>query len=176
MAPSDLKGRLIYIGLGSNLGNRLRNLREGVRRLSEVVEVLRASSVYETEPVDVPSLQPPFLNAVIEGRASLGPEELVFEFKRIEGELGRAFDVPPLSPRPLDLDLLLVEGLEGRFGFVEIPHPRMFERAFVLLPLSELRPDLLGPDGRPISDRAWELSRAQPVKWHAPWWALLCLK
>ena len=163
-----MRGRLIYVGLGSNLGNRLENLRKGVGRLSRVVEVLRASSVYETAPVGVPSRQPSFLNAVVECRSTLGPEELVREFKRIEAELGRDLSAPPLSPTALDLDLLLVEGLEGRFGEVELPHPRMFERAFVLVPLSELRPDLVGPDGRPIVERAAELSRVQRVAWHAP--------
>ena len=165
--------RLAYAGLGSNVGNRLRNLREGVGRLSRVVEVLRASSVYETAPVGVPGRQPPFLNAVVECMSSLGPGELVREFKRIEAELGRDLGAPPLSPRPLDLDLLVVEGLEGRFGEVELPHPRMFERAFVLVPLSELRPDLSGPNGRPIPELAAELSKSQRVVWHAPPWALL---
>lgn len=168
-----MSGRLAYVGLGSNIGNRLRNLREGVGRLSRIVEVLRASSVYETAPLGVPDRQPPFLNAVLECAAPLGPEELVCEFKRIEAELGRDLSAPPLSPRPLDLDLLIVEGLEGRFGEVELPHPRMFERAFVLVPLSELRPDLKAPNGRLISELAAELSRAQRVAWHAPPWALL---
>ncbi|HIE09956.1 MAG TPA: 2-amino-4-hydroxy-6-hydroxymethyldihydropteridine diphosphokinase [Armatimonadetes bacterium] len=168
MAASHLRGRLIYVGLGSNLGNRLKNLREGVRRLSLIVEVLRASSVYETDPVGVPSRQPPFLNAVLECKGALGPEELVEEFKRIEAEIGRDLSSPPLSPRPIDLDLLLVEGLEGKFGEVELPHPRMFERAFVLVPLSELRPDLLGPKGRPISEMARILRGKQKVLWHAP--------
>jgi len=168
-----LKERLAYIGLGSNLGNRLKNLREGVGRLSSFLKVVRASSVYETAPLGVRSVQPPFLNAVLECRTSLWPEELVRNFKRIEEELGRDLKAPPLSPRPLDLDLLLVEGLEGRFGHVELPHPRMFERAFVLVPLSELRPDLKGPDGRPLPEIALELSREQEVAWHAPPWALL---
>lgn len=170
MAPSRLRGSLIliYVGLGSNLGNRMKNLREGMRRISQVVKVIRASSVYQTAPVGVPDRQLPFLNVVVECGAELGPEELVCQFKRIEAELGRDHFAPLLSPRPLDIDLLLFEGLEGKFGQVEIPHPRMFERAFVLVPLSELRPDLLGPDGRPVSERAEELSRAQPVIWHAP--------
>ncbi len=154
--------------MGSNWGNRLAHLRRAVKELSRLVRILRASSVYETEPVGVSERQPSFLNAVVEAVSDLRPDELVDEFKRIESALGRDLNAPPLSPRSADLDLLLVEGLSGRWGEVVVPHPRMFERAFVLVPLSELRPDLRTPEGKPISEAALELASRQGVRWHAP--------
>lgn len=126
-----------YVGLGSNLGDRLENLRRAVERLdaSDGVDVVRTSSVYETDPVGPP--QPDFLNAVAEISTDLGPHELLARCKAIEAELGRT-PGERWGPREIDLDLLLYGGERIDTGELVVPHPRMNERAFVLVPLREL--------------------------------------
>lgn len=136
----------VYISLGSNVGDRAGNLLLGVRGLLDVgLEVRRLSNVYETEPIEHKS-QPPFLNMVAEiGNKNLpSPESLLARLLRIEYSLGRRRDVPK-GPRTIDLDLLLYAKEKRATDFLTLPHPRLHERRFVLVPLAELAPRLVHP-------------------------------
>ena len=132
-----------YVGLGSNLGNRLGNLRSGLRELEERVGPAFCSDAYETAPVGIES-QPDFLNAVCKIESSLEPGELLAEMLAAEASMGRVRSVPG-GPRSLDLDLLLYgDAVIDTPGLV-VPHARMHERAFVLVPLAEIAPDVVHP-------------------------------
>ena len=139
-----------YLGLGSNLGDRLENLRSGVRLLAARpgVVVVRSSRVYETEPVGPP--QPPFLNAVVEVRTDLEPRGLLEACRAIEEELGRV-RTERWGPRTIDVDLLTFGELVLDERDLVVPHPRMHERGFVLVPLHELDPDPMLPGGRHLA-------------------------
>jgi len=140
----------IYLGLGSNLGDRLANLGRAVRELEERgVSVLRSSRVYETDPVGGPP-QPEFLNAVLEVRTELEPRELLKVCLEVESETGRVRG-ERWGPRVIDLDLLTYGGIEMDEPELTLPHPRMHERAFVLVPLLELDADPPLPGGRRVS-------------------------
>jgi 2-amino-4-hydroxy-6-hydroxymethyldihydropteridine diphosphokinase len=141
-----------YLGLGSNVGDRLGHLRAAVELLSEHgVKVTAGSSVYETEPVGEILDQPDFLNAAVAIETELGPEELLDTCKAIEVERGRVLDAPHHSPRPLDVDLLLLGDLELETERLTLPHPQVTARRFVLVPLLELDPELTLPDGTRLS-------------------------
>jgi 2-amino-4-hydroxy-6-hydroxymethyldihydropteridine diphosphokinase len=141
-----------YLGLGSNVGDRLAHLRGAVELLGERgVEVTARSSVYETEPVGEILDQPDFLNAVIAIRTELGPEELLDVCKTVEVERGRVFGGPRHGPRPLDVDLLLLGDLELVTDRLTLPHPEVAARRFVMVPLLELDPGLCLPDGTRLS-------------------------
>ncbi|HEV8575410.1 MAG TPA: 2-amino-4-hydroxy-6-hydroxymethyldihydropteridine diphosphokinase [Dehalococcoidia bacterium] len=129
----------VYVGLGANIGNREANLRMALRGLTSMARVEALSSLYETEP-EGPE-QPPFLNAVCRIETGLEPESLLRFLKSLEHEIGRRSGGRRWGPRPIDLDILLYEDrvLEGRE--LTVPHPRMAERAFVLVPLAEIAPD-----------------------------------
>jgi len=146
--------RVGYLGLGSNVGEREENLRAAVRMLGERgVEVEAVSSVYETEPVGEVLGQADFLNAAIRIRTELEPEALLDACKEVEVERGRDLDAARHSPRPLDVDLLLLGELELATDRLTLPHPEVTSRRFVLAPLLELDPGLaLPPDGRRLSD------------------------
>ena len=136
--------KTVYLALGSNLGDRVARLREAVERLEAAeVHILRRSPVYDTEPQDVVD-QGWFLNAVIEAETMLFPMQLLERTQRIEREMGRPRGKIG-SPRVIDIDILLY----GRFVIhtpqLEIPHPRMTGRRFVLEPLAALTPDLRHP-------------------------------
>jgi 2-amino-4-hydroxy-6-hydroxymethyldihydropteridine diphosphokinase len=142
--------RQAFLGLGSNVGDRLRNLRFAVHSLEEAsVVVETASHVYLTEPLGYTS-QDPFLNAVLEVSTELAPLDLLELCQRIEDRAGRERTVR-WGPRTLDIDILLYEDTEASAKYLTIPHPRMLERRFVLEPLSELADEL--PD-RTTIDRA----------------------
>ena len=133
-----------YLALGSNLGDRLELLRAAVRQLSEVdgVEVVRSSRVYETEPVGPP--QPAYLNAVVEVHTDLEPAELLAATRAVEDALGRVRG-ERWGPRNIDIDILTFdEATIDQPGLV-VPHPRMHERGFVLVPLGELEADPMLP-------------------------------
>jgi 2-amino-4-hydroxy-6-hydroxymethyldihydropteridine diphosphokinase len=134
----------VFIGLGSNLGDRRALLARGLASLAEAgFGVTRESSLYLTEPVDAPP-QGWFVNAVAAGRTSLTPEELLGACLEVERSLGRERTVHH-GPRTLDLDILIY-GDERREGpGLTLPHPRLHERRFVLAPLCELAPDLRHP-------------------------------
>ena len=135
-----------YISLGSNLGDRPGYLLLAVRgMLAAGVEVIRLSSIYETEPVDNLN-QPSFLNMVAELRGSTlpAPEQVMARLLRIEYALGRTREVP-LGPRTIDLDLLICKDALSNSEFLKLPHPRLHLRRFVLVPLNELAPRLIHP-------------------------------
>jgi len=137
-----------YLGLGSNVGDREGHLRAAVELLGQRgVEVEAVSSFYETEPIGEILDQPDFLNAAVRIRTELEPEALLDVCKEIEAERGRALDAPRHSPRPLDVDLLLLGDLELRTDRLTLPHPEVRSRRFVLAPLLELDPALTLPDG-----------------------------
>ncbi|WP_042203345.1 2-amino-4-hydroxy-6-hydroxymethyldihydropteridine diphosphokinase [Paenibacillus camerounensis] len=129
-----------YIALGANLGNREGTLKEALQRLDrhEAIEVVRCSSIYETEPVGYLD-QPQFLNMAAALRTTLAPEALLQAMLEIENQLGRVRDIR-YGPRTVDLDLLWVDGQTLDTPELTLPHPRMMERAFVLVPLSDIVP------------------------------------
>lgn len=155
---------VVFLGLGGNLGDRAANLREARRRLVQGgVEIDRCSSLYETEPWGVAD-QPRFLNAVCRGHTEVDPEALLRLAKRIEAEMGR---VPTVryGPRPIDIDILLYDQRTLATGELTIPHPRLRERAFVLVPLAEIAPDLRLPgDGRTARELLAALGEAGSVR------------
>jgi len=132
----------IYLGIGTNMGNRLKNIHQALDLLEEYdVNVLRISTITETDPVDGPP-QNKFLNGVIEAQTKINPHLLLQSLKRIEKSLGRT-NTGRNGPRPIDLDILLYDDKVIEDDDLVIPHPRMFERAFVMEPLKELAPDLV---------------------------------
>jgi 2-amino-4-hydroxy-6-hydroxymethyldihydropteridine diphosphokinase len=151
--PTRILSRAVeaYVGLGSNLGDRLGNLREAVRLLARRpgVEVRRSSRVYETDPVGGPE-QPRYLNAVVEVFTRLGPRELLEACLGVERSMGRA-RTERWGPRLIDLDVLTYDREEVDEPDLTIPHPRMHERWFVLAPLLELDADPPLPGGRRVA-------------------------
>lgn len=128
------------------------------------MEVEAVSSAYETEPVGEVLDQPDFLNAAIRIRTDLEPEELLDLCKEIESERGRALDVPRHSPRPLDVDLLLLGDLELSTDRLNLPHSEVTSRRFVLAPLLELDAELTLPDGTRLATALLSLERGQAVQ------------
>ena len=130
------------LGLGSNLGDRERYLRDAVASLGSVVAV---SSTYETEPVGGPDGQGPYLNLVVELDTDLTPRQLLGVCHRLESAAGRVRE-ERWGPRTLDVDILWMDGVTVAEPDLEIPHPRMRQRAFVMAPLAEIAPDVAGDD------------------------------
>ena len=157
-----------YVGLGSNLGDRAGYLLLAVGGMLDAgLDVIRLSSVYETEPVEYEN-QPPFLNMVAELRGSTlpSPEQMMARLLRIEYALGRTRDVP-MGPRTIDLDLLIFKEYHSDTEFLTLPHPRIASRKFVLVPLNELVPGLIHPIlGKPISELlAQTKDRSTVTRW-----------
>lgn len=149
--------KLVYIGLGSNLGDRAESLRTARERLEEAgLRITRVSSLYETAPRDLPD-QPWFLNQVVEAETDLLPLQLLGKLQRIEKTMGRRRIIAK-GPRVIDLDILLYGRAVIHHTGLEIPHPRMKERRFVLEPLAELTPEMRlpsdqhPPDARTVRD------------------------
>jgi len=132
-----------YLALGSNIGNRQGNLSKALQRLREIVDIYKISSVYETEPVGYLD-QPRFLNMVCYGQTTSSPDGLLRSTKAIEEALGREPSFRN-APRPIDIDILLYDNLRLETEQLTIPHPRMSERAFVLVPLVEIAPTAIEP-------------------------------
>lgn len=128
----------VVLGLGSNLGDRRRNLQRAVEELGAFVRVVRISSIYDTDPVGSPPGAPPFLNAVVAGISRLAADELLRRIHEVEWRLGRRRSVPD-APRTVDIDLLLYGAVMSRGPAPVLPHPRYAGREFVLAPLRELR-------------------------------------
>jgi len=137
---------IAYLGLGSNLGNRLAFLRGGRDRLISRFDIvlLRASGIFETEAVGGPPDNPPFLNTVLEIETSLSPRDLLAACQSVEDEFGRTRPME-WAPRTLDIDLLMYGEATISETDLQVPHPRLHERNFVLAPLNELAPDLIHP-------------------------------
>ena len=136
----------VYLSLGSNLGDREKNIAKALELLTPKVLVDRTSFLYETEPVGY-SEQPRFLNAVCRGETELTPWELLDLVKEIEEALGRVPSFPN-APRPIDIDIVFYADQVINSPRLTIPHPRLEERAFVLIPLAEIAPDLVHPVSR----------------------------
>jgi 2-amino-4-hydroxy-6-hydroxymethyldihydropteridine diphosphokinase len=153
-----------YVGLGSNEGDRLANLRAARDALGgQGVEVLAASSVYETAPQGEVTDQADFLNACLRVRTALGPEELLDAAKAVERELGREPGGVRHGPRPIDVDVLLLSDLEFSSERLTLPHREVTSRRFVVEPLLELDPELELPDGTRLADSLDTVSD-QPVR------------
>jgi 2-amino-4-hydroxy-6-hydroxymethyldihydropteridine diphosphokinase len=139
-----MKAATVYLSLGSNLGDRLANLRAAVAALAPAaVHVKQVSSIYETEPVDYLH-QPWFLNCVVEAETNLNPFDLLHALRAIEVQMGRQKEIPK-GPRLIDLDILLYNSEIIATPELQIPHPRMVLRRFVLAPLAEIAPNLIHP-------------------------------
>lgn len=134
----------VYLALGSNLGNRERNITRAGELLQEHLRHLALSSIYDTAPEGFIN-QPRFLNAVCRGTTTLSPEDLLAFVKGIERYMGRVPGGPPMGPRPLDIDILYCGDRVIDTPPLVIPHPRMAARAFVVVPLAELDPDVEHP-------------------------------
>ena len=157
--------RRAFLGLGSNLGDREGYLRQAISRLraADGVNFLHSSRVYETEPVGVVD-QPRFLNMVVELEIAdeMSARDLLGLAKQIEADLGRT-QRERWGPREIDIDLLLVGEEQIQDDDFELPHPRMWERAFVMVPLAELCPELRGPSGETAAEVAERLQKEQRV-------------
>src|SRR5919109_408879 len=138
-----MKDHIVYLALGTNLGDRLANLKEAIAALTPQMEVKTKSQVYETPPWGYEN-QPKFLNQVVKVTTYLDPEPLLKHLKRLEVALGRKVSFPN-GPRLIDIDLLFYDDLVLNKPSLIIPHPRLHERGFVLLPLMDIAPDLVHP-------------------------------
>jgi 2-amino-4-hydroxy-6-hydroxymethyldihydropteridine diphosphokinase len=134
---------MVYLSLGSNLGDRQANLRNATGRLLELGDVIEVSSVYETEPVEVTD-QPWFLNCAVAVRTDLMPREFLAGILAIEKSMGRV-RTQPKGPRVIDIDILLFGAQTINTSQLTVPHPGMTERRFVLEPLAEIAPDVVHP-------------------------------
>ena len=134
---------IVYLALGSNIGKRRANLRAAIKNLTPQMAVKKKSSVYETPPWGYPD-QAAFLNQVIMAETYMELEALLFHLKRLEAALGR---VPSFGngPRLIDIDILFFDDVIMDTSSIAVPHPRLHKRAFVLVPLAELAPDLIHP-------------------------------
>lgn len=141
--PEALEPVKIYLGLGSNIGDRWLNLREALSLLSEKLRVTVVSPIYDTAPVGN-TKQSRFLNLVCEAYTLMTPDELLMTVKEIEKTIGRKPGLPN-SPRPIDIDVLFYRDERINTARLIIPHPRLTERAFVLVPLADIAPDLIHP-------------------------------
>jgi 2-amino-4-hydroxy-6-hydroxymethyldihydropteridine diphosphokinase len=160
--------RRALLGLGSNAGDRRAQLQAAVDSLPGAgVEVTASSSTYDTDPVGAILEQPSFLNACLSVRTALEPLELLDAVKRVERELGRR-EGPRHGPRPIDIDVLLLEGTTLSHERMTLPHEQLLSRRFVLIPALELDFSLTVPDGRRLADALALLPLTEGVRWAGP--------
>ena len=158
----------VYLSLGSNMGDRAANIARAIAALGERgIRVTRESSLYETEPVEFRK-QDWFFNSVIEGETELEPGELMKELLAIERSLGRERRVPK-GPRVIDIDVLFYGDRVSHGPNIDIPHPRLSERRFVLVPFAEIAPDAMHPAvGKTIAELLAETpDRSEVRRWKA---------
>lgn len=150
--------RTVFLSLGSNVGERENHLRAALAGLEELLSLQRVSSLYETEPLYVTE-QPRFLNLVAAGACALAPADLLGAIHQLEARLGRRREgAVPKGPRVIDIDILLYGNLVVDSPGLQIPHPRLRERQFALVPLLEIEPEARDPrDGRPYAQVSREL-------------------
>jgi len=154
-----------FLGLGSNIGDRRAHLEDAARALeAHGVHVLASSSVYETEPVGLVLDQREFYNACLRIETGLDPDELLAACKEVERELGRPAGGVRHGPRPIDVDVLLLDELEYASERLTLPHPEVSSRRFVIVPLLELDPGLALPAGRRLKDALAQLGEGQEVR------------
>lgn len=139
-----MNAETVYLGIGGNLGNRQDNLRRVREFIAERMKIDKISSVYETEPVSEIK-QPKFLNMVVKTHTSLSPTGLLITLKSIELKMGRVPDPRPNAPRIIDIDILMVGDKTVNNDQLIIPHARLHERAFVLVPFAEIAPEVVHP-------------------------------
>jgi 2-amino-4-hydroxy-6-hydroxymethyldihydropteridine diphosphokinase len=158
-----------YLGLGSNIGDRLAHLRAAVASLVEHgIEVAGSSSVYETEPVGLVPDQREFYNACVAIDTDSAPDELLATCKEVERAVGRTASSVRHGPRVIDVDVLLLDETVYQSERLMLPHPEVSSRRFVLVPLLELDPSLRLPDGTPLRDALEALGGGQQVRLVAP--------
>ncbi len=156
----------VYLGLGSNMGNRQKNLEKALDLMRQRVNVILVSPTYDTEPVGNPD-QPRFLNLTCQISTRLSPLELLTLTKGIESKLGR-LPGPADSPRPIDIDILFYGNEVIETARLTIPHPRLQERGFVLVPLADIAPDLVHPvSGKSVQELMAALKKG--VQGVFPW-------
>jgi len=158
----------VYLALGSNLGDRAANLRRAIQLLkNSAVTITKLSSLYETEPVDYVE-QPWFLNAALEAQTDLPPAQLLATLRGIESQMGNT-KVIPKGPRLIDLDILLYNDLIIDTPTLQVPHPRMLQRNFVLVPLVNIAPHLRHPSWpanvAEILDNSPDHSAVREISW-----------
>jgi len=160
-ATAGASGTTVYLGLGSNLDDRIGAITSAIQTLDRRhdLRVLRRASLYQTAPMGLAD-QPAFVNTVVEAITSITPATLLDRVKEIERLLGRQ-QRQRWGPREIDIDILLYGDTVVDEPALTIPHPRLWERLFALSPLAELRPDLHGPDGRPIAEYLRQLGSEQ---------------
>jgi 2-amino-4-hydroxy-6-hydroxymethyldihydropteridine diphosphokinase len=157
------------LGLGSNVGDKRAQLQAAVNVLAGAgVDVLRSSSVYDTDPVGEVKDQPSFLNACVAVRTALAPLALLDALKGVERELGRLAGGVRHGPRPIDIDILLLGALERADERMTLPHEQLLRRRFVLIPALELDMDTATPDGRLLRDALAALPLDEGVRWAGP--------
>jgi 2-amino-4-hydroxy-6-hydroxymethyldihydropteridine diphosphokinase len=161
--------RLGLLGLGSNVGDRRAHLQAAIDALPGAgVLPLASSSTYDTDPVGDVLAQPTFLNACVSVQTELEPLVLLDAVKLLERELGRARDSVRHGPRAIDIDVLLLGGLELREAQMTLPHGQLLTRRFVLIPALELDFDCAVPDGRRLADALAVLPLSEGVRWAGP--------